>query len=51
MEVVEDTQHEITHRSKLTRAPLSSSECEKLFDEDGRLVREIRLRKALFEGE
>ena len=32
------------------RKPLGSSECAQLFDEDGRLVKEEKLRKALFEG-
>lgn len=32
------------------REPLSAKECSLLFDDDGRLVKEMKLRKALFEG-
>lgn len=31
-------------------APLTKEECQSLFDSDGRLVKENKLRKALFEG-
>ena len=39
-----------TSTTTTERVPLSSTECSQLFDDDGRLVKEVKLRKALFEG-
>ena len=36
--------------AKTERKPLNAGECAQLFDEDGRLVKEAKLREALFEG-
>ena len=41
--------HTVVTRNK-PRQPLSGIECAQLFDDDGRLVKEVKLRKALFEG-
>ena len=46
----EDVSNDVVLRSKPVREHLNSDQCAKLFDEDGRLVKECKLRQALFEG-
>ena len=46
----EDVSNDVVLRSKPVREPLNSDQCANLFDEDGRLVKECKLRQALFEG-
>lgn len=45
----EDVSNDVVLRSKPVREHLNSDQCAKLFDEDGRLVKECKLRQALFE--
>ena len=45
----ENDKERLSRRQNYTR--LSSEGCAKLFDSDGRLVKEAEMNKAMFEGE